>query len=153
MSILVTIGLPWAITIFYLICCAFTDIKWRYINTNLSLAAAVAGICFIFIFENKDIIYHLSGIIPGLLLMMMSKITRGAIGMGDGIMFSVAGIYIGFNEAVNLFYVSIFLCSIVSGILLIVGRHSGKDRLPFAPFALSGAASVFVYDIIVGYIL
>ena len=69
----------------------------------------------------------LTGWIPGMMMVMMSRWTNGKIGEGDGML-------IGWYEILLLFSQACFL-SAGYGLWLMVVRKSGKNRaFPFIPF-------------------
>ena len=75
----------------------------------------------------------------GLLLLILSKCTNGGIGEGDGWFFVVSGLYIDWQDNVQLFLSGLFLCFGVS--LIFVAQESfvrqkKKHSLPFLTFLL-----------------
>lgn len=76
----------------------------------------------------------LTGWIPGMMMVMMSRWTNGKIGEGDGIVVAAMGMLIGWYEILLLFSQACFL-SAGYGLWLMVVRKSGKNRaFPFIPF-------------------
>lgn len=74
------------------------------------------------------------GILVGLFLYAVSKATRGAVGEGDALVYSLTGVALGFSRNLELLILSLFFSSLVAGGLLVF-RRIGKDgRLPFVPF-------------------
>ena len=75
----------------------------------------------------------------GLALLLLSKYTNGGIGEGDGWFFTVSGLYISWQDNLQLFLSGLLLCF---GVCLIVfGRsvlqkQTQKITLPFLPFLL-----------------
>lgn len=47
-----------------------------------------------------------AALIPGILLLVLSKITKGAVGQGDGFFFLVSGMYLGFWDNVALLFLA-----------------------------------------------
>ena len=75
-----------------------------------------------------------------MILLMLSKMTEGAVGPGDGMLFFITGIYLGFWKNVMLLWGSLLLCS-CWGIGLLAVRQikwtAGKrTEIPFLPFVL-----------------
>lgn len=79
-------------------------------------------------------------VIPGLLLLWLSRATRESVGRGDGLFFVVSGIYLGLGINLFLLIGGLFLCFPVSAALLMWGKlHGkwlGKEKLPFLPFVI-----------------
>lgn len=69
----------------------------------------------------------LTGWIPGMMMVMMSRWTNGKIGEGDGIVVAAMGMLIGWYEILLLFSQACFL-SAGYGLWLMVVRKSGKNR-------------------------
>jgi len=80
------------------------------------------------------------GAFIGVILLILSKMTEGAVGPGDGMLFFITGIYLGFWKNVMLLWGSLLLCS-CWGIGLLAVRQikwtAGKrTEIPFLPFVL-----------------
>lgn len=80
----------------------------------------------------------LGGAAVGLLVILMSRLTEGAIGMGDGLLLTVTGIYLGFQENLFLFLCGAFLAAALSVVLLILKKVTRKTSCPFIPFLFAG---------------
>ena len=84
---------------------------------------------------NVSLWYLLAGCMIGILLLLISKASCGALGSGDGLFFFVTGIYLGFWKNLFLFCSTLFLCSIFGLIYVVSGSLQGKDyrkkSLPF----------------------
>ena len=80
------------------------------------------------------------GAMVGGVLLVISRAAEGEIGAGDGMLFLVTGIYLGFWKNVALFLGSLMLCSICGiGYLMVkkIRWQEGKRlELPFLPFVL-----------------
>ena len=76
-----------------------------------------------------------ASLLPGILLLGISALTKEGVGRGDGWFFLVAGIYMGLGKTLLLLWGSLLLCFPVSLFLLYAGRGR-KKRLPFLPFVL-----------------
>lgn len=68
-----------------------------------------------------------AGCLIGAALFLISRITEGALGQGDGLFFLIAGIYLGFWKNLFLLVSTLFLCSIAGLIYMVLGRLNGKD--------------------------
>ena len=78
----------------------------------------------------------------GVLLLIISKLTSGEIGEGDGWFFIVSGMYINRTENLNLLLSGLVLSFLWSmGMMfrgIITGRQWRKQRMAFLPFLLPG---------------
>lgn len=85
----------------------------------------------------------LSGIFVGIILLLLAKITREKIGYGDGWIFVVTGVYLGFRDNIYLLLLALFLASLVSIFLLAIKKVNGKTELPFVSFMLPSYLLLF----------
>ena len=76
----------------------------------------------------------LPGMLIGLFLYIVSKISDGAIGEGDALVYFLTGVALGFFRNLELLICSLFLSSLVSGFLLVFRRVGKKERIPLVPF-------------------
>ena len=78
--------------------------------------------------------------VPGIALVLLSRLSGGAVGEGDGWFFVVAGVALGVRNAVALFFISLFLCCLWCAGMAVWGwrrRISVRRRtVPFLPFVL-----------------
>lgn len=72
----------------------------------------------------------------GILMLLVSLITKGQIGTGDGIIFCITGLGLGFWNNLWLLMLSLFMAGIFSGILWMLKRVGRKSEIPFVPFIL-----------------
>jgi leader peptidase (prepilin peptidase)/N-methyltransferase len=89
----------------------------------------------------------LLGLLPGIFLLFLSKATRESIGMGDGVMMLVLGIYLGVRKVLDLFFLSLFLSSIWAGFLLLVKKKRRDWEFPFVPFLFLGYVGMCVLQL------
>ena len=131
------IWIPEILILIYLTFNSYTDVKIKKISIIASVVFFSAGIvCEIFIMENS-IISIIGGIVIGMVLLIIGKLTGQAIGLGDGLIFMVSGIYFGFMKNLALLLYALVICAVCSIILLVFKKSKMKDRIPFAPFVLA----------------
>ena len=119
--------------LFYLIVCCYTDLKKHTINLLISIIFTLLGIITgIFLFNYSFISMAIS-LIPGISLFVISLIFPASLGLGDGLIFTICGIYLGINFTIQLLFLSLVISCIFS-ILLIIKKHSLKYQFPLAPF-------------------
>ncbi len=79
-----------------------------------------------------------AGILPGMALLLLSRLTKGGVGEGDGIVLMVLGVGIGVAKTIAVFSGALFFCAVAAVITVLV-RHGGfKTELPFLPFLFLG---------------
>ncbi len=127
-------------------CIFITDMEYMLIP-NICPAILIAGNLIILFFEYIYMRDQIVGLIIDnviamliclILLLMMSKLTHGGIGMGDVKLFSGIGFVCGIRVVCFTLAISFFLCAIISTILLIFRKKNLHDSLPLGPFVWWG---------------
>ena len=65
-------------------------------------------------------------------------LTKGAVGIGDGLLLMALGTMLDAGKFLAVFFMGVLGCSAVSLIFLLVLKNAGKSELPFVPFLLLG---------------
>ncbi len=121
-----------------LLICAIQDIfKKRVLLWLICIGAVMTCVCLPFI-DRLSVVDCLGGLSIGLVTMLISKMTAGKIGMGDGILLCVTGMGLGFWNNLELFGMALFLAAVLSIFLLILRRVDRKKSIPFIPFLFAG---------------
>lgn len=77
-------------------------------------------------------------VIPGVMLWMISFVTREKVGYGDGWMLIMIGLFVGMWRCFLILLIGLISESFIVLVLLAVQRISRDRRIPFAPFLLFG---------------
>jgi leader peptidase (prepilin peptidase)/N-methyltransferase len=77
------------------------------------------------------------GAAVGVAVMLLSMVTKGSIGMGDGIILLCTGAVAGFEKNMELFFSALILCGMCGLFLVLILRKSRKTKVPFVPFLLA----------------
>ena len=115
------------------------DIREQTVSFEMIAAAVVCALAVLI--YNKDNIwwnYIVSGIGFTLIFVLVSRLTRGAIGIGDALITGVIGLYLGFYQTLAVIIYALFISGIVSLVLFIMKKVSRQTPLPFAPFLTAG---------------
>jgi len=80
----------------------------------------------------------LLGCIPGIILLVISLLSSGSMGLGDGLVLTAAGPCLGLVNGLFLLTISLIFASAVGFILIALHQIKIKDRIPFIPFVLGG---------------
>ena len=118
------------------------DIRTRQISVTASVISGMMALGLRWWMEelrwNTDgILFLCKAAAPGMVILLIGKITRQAIGYGDGILMLVCGLYLGGKTAVLLFMTGLFCLFPISLLLLLSGKAKREEELPFAPFLLA----------------
>ena len=119
-----------------LIWTAWQDWKQKSISQRSLLLSGVLGFGLSIALKRSCIQIVIScGI--GVVLLMLNKCTDGGIGEGDGWFFLVSGLYIDWQDNLQLFLSGLFLCFGVSLFFIVQGCFRNQKKrmtLPFLPF-------------------
>ncbi len=129
----------------WLFLCSWQDIKRQEISIIL------IGLGFVLLFVISIIHGELAlwervgGIGIGAVLLILNKLTRGQVGIGDGLIFCVTGISLGFFINSILLFYSLFIAAIFSCIYMIIKRVNRKTTIPLVPFIFIVSMGVYFY--------
>ena len=122
---------------------------WVFVLTAIGIVFLELGCMTNEIFGNGDVAGRmfvigkrilpekLGGMAVGLILLIISKLTRGQIGEGDGITFLITGFSLGFENNFLLLLESLLLSFMWSLMLMLFKKINLKTSLPFLPFILT----------------
>lgn len=114
------------------------DLKKREIYLRPTILYGLLGL-IIQLYELKA--RHLgllTGLIPGLFLLMTGMSSNGKVGYGDGILVLALGIWIGFFRCLMTLTSGLLLAAIWSAFSLVIKRFKKDDQIPFVPFLFFG---------------
>ncbi len=131
------------IIILFLCIAAIFDVKKRGIPTIYLMLWGIVEVVylgFIFIWE-KNLSFGMDGVvglIPGVVCILISYISKEQIGYGDGCVMLLIGILAGYRIVFISFVLALFLLSIVATVLLVIKKATRKTRVPFVPYLFIG---------------
>lgn len=116
---------------------AYRDYKEKEIPLWMPALAAIVGMILHLLCWETTLADILLGTLVGVLLLFVAWISRERVGIGDGIMLMVSGIFLGFRGNLTLLFMALGMVGLVA-LFFIVVKRKGKDyRLPFVPFLLA----------------
>lgn len=125
---------------------SITDIREKVIYLRVLIPFALIGILIAASSGREAVISGAAGVIIGLLMLLLSFATKGAVGEGDGLVLMTTGIYLGFLGNLRLLCSGLFLSALFSlGAIVIRGWKRDRE-LPFMPFLLAGFFVVIIGD-------
>lgn len=113
------------------------DIWQKKITAAVTFVFSVIGIVLQVWNGNHSMVQTLSGMALGVCIMGCSYLTKGKIGIGDGMILVMTGSYLGIVDNLCLLCISFFLAGIL-GILLLVLGFDKQTKIPFVPFLFLG---------------
>ena len=133
----------------FLVTAGWLDLKTRRIPIRLILAVlggAVLADCAACAAQPELLWDYLYAMLPGVFLLLLSWITRGQVGSGDGMCLLVSGLWIGSEKAGLQLFCAAVMSAVYAAGLLIYERVHGKNRekgaeqtIAFVPFLAAGA--------------
>ena len=117
--------------------CVF-DIKRKKIPVYMLIILAAAGIISNFTVGEFDIEKRIIAMLPGMILLIVSMITKKQIGYGDGMIILIMGLYIDIDDILSIVLSSFLLSSIAAIILMTVFKKKKNFEMAFSPFLLIG---------------
>lgn len=117
---------------------AFIDAKTKKIPVLYAVIGAAAGVALKIFEGNLDILQTAGGFLVGVILYLLSIISKQAIGSGDGMVLAVTGIVLGFMGNIILLFSSLLAAGLYSGLMLALKKIKKKSSIPFIPFMLVG---------------
>lgn len=117
--------------------CVF-DIIRKKIPVYMLIVLAAAGIISNFTVGEFDIEKRIIAMLPGMILLIVSMITKQQIGYGDGMIILIMGLYIDIDDILSIVLSSFLLSSIAAIILMTVFKKKKNFEMAFSPFLLIG---------------
>lgn len=122
----------------------FFDIKFKALPKWFLTVAFLCSLILYAFVKPVPLWEMVGGIIIGGVMLVISYITKGALGFGDGLFLIIAAIHLGVEKVIAILTFGLFLSAIFSVILLILRKVSRKTALPFVPFMALGYLFTFV---------
>lgn len=122
---------------FILILISVTDIINKEVPLDLISVSVIIGVLMFFFNPNISVREAVIGFLGlGGVLIMLSRLTRGAFGMGDSLVISVLGLFLGWQICLIILLYSFVISGLVGLVLMIFKYVNRKSTLPFVPFVL-----------------
>lgn len=127
-----------------LLLCGIKDLFTGQISI---LIAGVTGFLMVILIPfrmDMPLLTMAGGSLIGVSLMGISKVTRGQIGFGDGIIFCVTGLGLGFWQNLCLLLYGLSLSAVFSAFIFIFKSKNGTQAFPFVPFVCIGYVGILL---------
>lgn len=123
------------------------DLRCKKINLFLLIPFLMSGIICNLYYQLLPITSLVGGVGIGIVLLIISFVTRGKIGSGDGVILMVTGIFLGFYDNLLLLLSATFLSAIVGAFILCIKGMNKNYEIPFIPFLLiSFAGGLLIWN-------
>lgn len=122
------------------------DIRKKIIPDTLIIIGSIIGIVMLFLNTEITYISVLAGVvIVGGILLIISLVSEGALGMGDVKLIACLALFIGLEKLIGTLFVSFIASGLIGLIFLIRSKKNAKKELPFAPFLLLGLLVISLF--------
>lgn len=125
------------ITLLFMAFNTWKDCRKRQISLFLTGGYGLAGIA-VSIWQRRGYQDFLIPVGTAVLILGLSVLTKGEIGMGDGWILLALGMMLTTEQFVRTVCTGTLLVAVCSGILLVLFRKGRKTEIPFMPFLLAG---------------
>ena len=100
-------------------------------------AGGMAAVLLHLFAQEESVFYLMTGMSVGIVLLLYSLVTHESIGYGDGCLFVMTGLFLGFWENLVLLLLASVLAGIGAAVLLFFRKKKKKERIPFVPFVFT----------------
>lgn len=143
MSVLsVTIGKyrvwQWLVLITILLAASFIDIKSKSVPVWLLSIGVALAFAFNIMLASHSYKEMIISLMPGIIMLFISRLTGEAIGYGDDFLICIIGLTLGIALGITALMMAFILSFFVSVILLCIKKARVKETIPFVPFLLLG---------------
>lgn len=122
---------------------AWKDVREQKISLPLTLASFPPALFCAYLSRDDFPVGLLYSLFPGCISFMLTRLTGGQIGAGDGIILCLIGVMYPAEDVSVILMAALFLAAAYSGILL-VRRHRKEESYAFVPFLFAGTVLVAV---------
>ena len=121
----------------FLLIYTIEDVKDKKVNIYVGSIFLVLGI-FISIALKESMGKYVLAFIPGAFIIFISYISKGAIGIGDGIAGLVIGGLVGIENSIIIIFTGLLSSALWGGMMLMFFHRKKSDTIAFMPFLLIG---------------
>jgi leader peptidase (prepilin peptidase)/N-methyltransferase len=141
-----------AIFISILIVIGMIDYDTTDVYFVTTLAGIITAIVFLGIYMYngipiKSFIY--GGLLGGGVLALISIITKGGMGLGDAEICLMCGLFLGLKLTIVMLFLSFIIGSLIGLLLIVTGKKSRKDYIPFGPYIAISAVICIIFGEII----
>ena len=117
---------------------ALKDFRKKEVNIPILGIMAIAAMIMVFLGKDISVSNAIIGLAEGVLLILVSVMTKGQIGIGDGILLAACGLMLGGKDNMVMFFFACLSSAIVSVLIMIIKKADKKTKIPFVPFMIPG---------------
>lgn len=115
---------------------AYRDWREKNIYLYMPIMAGIVGLILHLIYREHTLMELLLGAGLGGIMILIALVSRESIGIGDGVMLMVSGIFLGIWKNLELLLTALVLVGVAALFLIVVKKKRRDYRVPFLPFLL-----------------
>ena len=127
-------GIKMAILLIGLFLCAWIDWRRGQVSIPILIIAAMTAVFIHLLLQEESVFYLVSGMMIGIVMLLYGWFTKESIGYGDGCLFMMTGLFLGFWDNLALLVLASGLAGVSAVLLLLMKKRKKQDRIPFVPF-------------------
>lgn len=120
----------------FLVAGTYFDLKSRELPLVFLAGFAMLGLFLNIVWKYQSLELVIGGVCIGGIFLGMGKLTRQAIGYGDGLCFMILGIFNGWKSTLSLLCAAFFFSGVYGLWRMICHGAKSSDTMPFLPFLL-----------------
>lgn len=121
----------------YLLWGTLQDMKEKKISRTYLRIGAILSLLF-FIGEGArqdlNVMVVFLSLVPGLIFLLIAKVSKEKIGLGDGWLFLIIAAWVGTETTWTIWYGSLLLSALFSIVMVVLKKYKMQSQLPFIPF-------------------
>ena len=122
----------------FLLVCAMIDLKTKKVYQSICILNYIMVIAVKLILEQLEFISLVHGLVLCAVLLVISILTKEAIGRGDiWVIFVLTGL-LKVKDVFEILFLALCVCCVFSLFMLLMKKINMKHALPFVPFLLIG---------------
>ena len=122
--------------------CSLTDLQTLEIHLPFCGAFLILGAASSIV-SGESLPETVFSLLPGIVLLWIAFISKGAVGGGDGVVVLITGLFLGFSLTLASSAAGILLAGCYAGFCLFTGRFN-RASFPFLPFLFAGECLVLL---------
>lgn len=117
---------------------SWEDIRKHSISVKYLVFPVILGLALRVFCKNLSWVNVLLGVLVGGGILLAAVVTRERIGLGDGVLLTVTGLYLGGAGNLQLLMNGLFYAAVFSLAVLALRRWKRNREIPFVPFLFLG---------------
>ena len=128
---------------------SISDIRTQTVSFIRIVAFALLGITINFCKDYQSVWSVVGGLVVGIILLGYALLSKGAMGVGDGVVFLCLGIFLGMSGNLRLLFFSLIVAALAGGVYAIVSKKGIKAKIPFIPCVLVAFVGMSVMEVFI----